>query len=155
VTQSCLWLSAHIQVTRLSLLSAGWHDSVCGTALVSKPRWSSFYLTDARCGQTLRYHTHTRAHTHPFNGPLSGTTRVSRYQNGKTNLDFTKARDSDWQWHQLGHMQVCTLLQTDNHASTSLLSFCRPDALPAAQPTASKHWRQQALQYHINFFIMT
>jgi len=21
-------------------------------------------------------------------------------------------------WHQLGHMQVCTSLQTDNHAST-------------------------------------
>ena len=35
-----------------------------------------------------------------------------------TNLDFTEARDSEWQWHQLGHMQVCTLLQTDNHAST-------------------------------------
>ena len=39
----------------------------------------------------------------PFNGPLSGTTRVSRYQKGKTNLDFTEARDSEWQWHQLGH----------------------------------------------------
>jgi len=34
-------------------------------------------------------------------------------------------------------MQVCTSLQTDNHASTSPLSFYRPDALPAAQPTAS------------------
>ena len=36
--------------------------------------------------------------THPFNGPLSGTTRVSRYQKGKTNLDFIEARDSEWQW---------------------------------------------------------
>jgi len=62
-------------------------------------------------------------HTHPFNGRLSGTTRVSRYQKGKTNLDFTGARDSEWQWHLLGHMQVCTSLQTDNHASTSLLKF--------------------------------
>jgi len=43
---------------------------------------------------------------------------VSRYQKGKTNLDFTEARDSEWQWHQLGHMQVCTLLQADNHANT-------------------------------------
>ena len=82
-------------------------------------------------------HTHTRQ----FNGPLSGTTRVGRYQKGKTNLDFTEAWDSEWQWHQLGHMQVCTSLQTDNHASTPPLSFLRPDALPAAQPTASKHWR--------------
>jgi len=40
---------------------------------------------------------------------------VSRYQKGKTNLDSTEAKDSEWEWHQLGHMQVCTLLQTDNH----------------------------------------
>jgi len=69
----------------------------------------------------------------PFNDPLSGTTRVCRYQKGKTNLDFTEARDSEWQWHQLGHVQVSTSLQTDNHASTPPLSFlqagcssCRP-----------------------------
>jgi len=48
-----------------------------------------------------------------FNGPFSGTTQVSRYQKGKTNLDFTEARNSEWQWHQLGHMQVSTSLQTD------------------------------------------
>ena len=77
-----------------------------------------------------------------FNGLFSRTTWVSRYQEGKTNLDFTGARDNEWQWHQLGHMQVCTSLQTDNHASTPPFSFYRPDALPAAQPTASKHWRQ-------------
>jgi len=46
------------------------------------------------------------------------TTRVSRYQKDKTNLDFTEARDGEWQWHQLGHMQVCTSIQTDDHAST-------------------------------------
>jgi len=48
---------------------------------------------------------------------------VSRYQEGKTNLDFTEARDSEWQWHQLSHMQVSTSLQTDNHTSTPPLSF--------------------------------
>jgi len=41
---------------------------------------------------------------------LSGTTQVSQYQKGKTNLDFIGARDSEWQWHQLGHMQICTSL---------------------------------------------
>jgi len=50
-------------------------------------------------------------------------------------------KDSEWKWHQLGHMQICTSLQTDNHASISPLSFCyRPDALPATQPTASEHF---------------
>ena len=48
---------------------------------------------------------------------------MSWYQKGKTNLDFTEARDSEWQWHQLGHMQVCTSLQTDNYASTPPLNF--------------------------------
>jgi len=36
-------------------------------------------------------------HTHPFNGLFSGTTRVSRYQKGKANLDFIEERDSEWQ----------------------------------------------------------
>jgi len=35
-------------------------------------------------------------------------------------------------------MQVCTMLQTDNHATTPPLVFYRPDALPAAKPTALK-----------------
>jgi len=69
---------------------------------------------------TVDSHTHTHTHTHQFNGPLPGTTQVSRYQKCKTNLDFTEARDNEWQWHQLGHTQVCTSLQTDNHASTPL-----------------------------------
>ena len=55
---------------------------------------------------TSRHPSHftkcSHTHTHPLNGPLSGTTRVSRYQNGKTNLDFTEARDGEWQWYQLG-----------------------------------------------------
>jgi len=78
------------------------------------------------------FHTHTRA----FNGPFSGTTQVSRYQKGKTNLDFTEARDSEWQWHQLCHMQVCGSLQADNHASTAPLSFVQPGC-PSCCPTNS------------------
>ena len=77
-------------------------------------------------------------HTHPFNGPFSGTTQVSRYQKGKTNLNFTEARDSEWQWHQLGHMQVCTSLQTDNHTSTPPLSFLQAGCLSVGgSPTNS------------------
>jgi len=70
--------------------------------------------------------------THPCNGPLSRTNRVSRYQKSKTNLDFTEARDSEWQWNQLGHMQVCTL----HHANTSPLSFLQAGR-PSCCPTNS------------------
>jgi len=49
----------------------------------------------------------------------------------------------EWQRHQLDHMRIiCTLLQTDNHASTSSFIFYTPDALPDAQPIVSKHRRQ-------------
>ena len=61
------------------------------------------------------------------------TTQMSRYQ---TNLGFTEGRDSEWQWHQLGRMQVCTSLQTDNHASTPPLSFLQV-RYPSCRPTNS------------------
>ena len=48
-------------------------------------------------GQNALKLTYEHLYTHPFNGPFSGTTQVSRYQKGKTNLDFTEARDSEWQ----------------------------------------------------------
>jgi len=69
--------------------------------------------------------TTTTTTLHTFNGPLSGTTRVSRYQKGKTNPDFTEARDVEWQWHQL-HL--------DNHASTPPLSFLQAGC-PSCRPT--------------------
>jgi len=102
-----------------------------------------FLVDGKRSNNQFEYsnHTHTHArthaHTHPFNGPFCRTTQVSLYQKGKTNLDFTEARDSEWQWNQLGRMQVCTTPQTDNQNNTHHSVFYRPDALPAAQPTAS------------------
>jgi len=63
-------------------------------------------LTSASQSSNPLHHHATPNYTRPFNGPLSGTTRVSQYQKGKTNLDFTEARDSEWQWHQPGRMQA-------------------------------------------------
>ena len=88
----------------------------------------------------------TNTHTHPrltaFCPGLPGWADTRKVKPIWISL---KQTDGEWQWHQLGHMQVCTSLQTYNHASTPPLSFYRPDALPAAQPThttVSKHWRQ-------------
>ena len=61
---------------------------------------------------------------------------MSRYQKGRTNLDYSEARDSEWQWHQLGHMQVCTSLQTENHTSTPPLRFLQAGC-PSCRPTNS------------------
>ena len=106
------------------------HNSV---QLSHMDRW-----TETSDHHNICYTAHlSHTHTHPFNGPLSRTTRVSRYQKGKTNLDFTEARDSEWHWHhQLGRMQVCTSLLTDNHASTPPLSFLQAGC-PSCRPTNS------------------
>ena len=114
---------------------------------IPAPHHSVFYRPDAlpAAQPTVSKHwrllgflvlPHTHTHTHPFNSSLCGTTRVSRYQKGKTNLDFTEARDSEWQWNPLGHMQVCTSFQTDNHASTSSLCFLQAGC-PSCCPTNS------------------
>ena len=71
-------------------------------------------------------------------------------------------QETEWQWHQLVRMQVCTSLQTDNYTSTPPLSFlqagctsCHPTnsvkALKANQSTEGKQ------QWHviINFIIKT
>jgi len=62
---------------------------------------------------------------------------VSQYQKGKTNLDFTEAKDSEWQWHPLGHMQVCTLLQTTTPAPHHLVFTGRMPFLPPNQQRQS------------------
>jgi len=58
---------------------------------------------------------------------------VSWYQKGKTNRDFTEAKDSEWQWHKLGHMQVCISLLTDNHATTQVFTGQMPFLPPNQQ----------------------
>jgi len=81
---------------------------------------------------------------YPFTG-FSRTKWVRRHQKGKSIWILMKQETMGWQWHQLDqveveHMQIiCTLLQTNNYASTSPLSFYKLDVHPAAQPTASKH----------------
>ena len=38
-----------------------------------------------------------------------------------------------------GPYAICTSVHTDNHTNTPSLNFYKPDALPDAQPTVSKH----------------
>ena len=66
---------------------------------------------------------------------------------------LSEARDSEWQWHQLGHnMQVCTSLQTDNHASTPPLSFFtgRMPFLPPNQQRQSTEGLQYVWRVKLN-----
>ena len=79
---------------------------------------------------------------HPFNGLLSRTTWVNWHQKGKSfwilmkqemmggsGISWIICKSASWPRH--------------NHASIPPLSFYRPDAISATQPTASKHWRPE------------
>ena len=85
--------------------------------------------------QVATVHKHT--HPHPFNGSLSGTTWVSQYQKGKTIRILLKqeAVSGSGICKSVPCSRQITILAP--HHSV----FYRPDALPATQPTASKHWR--------------
>ena len=91
------------------------------------------HLLDAQWHKNKNLLKHT--HTHPFNGPFSGTTQVSQYQKGKTNLDFTEARDSEWQWHQ----QICKSASRSRQITTPVphhSSFLQAGC-PSCRPTNS------------------
>jgi len=64
----------------------------------------------------------SRTHTH-LTALCPGLPGWAGTRKAKPIWIITEARDSEWQWHQLDRMQVCTSLQTDNHANTPSLSF--------------------------------
>ena len=80
---------------------------------------------------------------HPSDGLFSRTTLINQHQKGKAFWIWLEQEMMGWRWHQLDHMQmICTSLQTDLQTPVPHHSvFLQPDALPATQPTASKHWR--------------
>jgi len=77
--------------------------------------------------------------THTFNGLLSGTTKVSQYQKGKTNWILLKQETvsgSGISW------AICKSAPHSREITTPAPHhsvFYRPDALPASHPTVSKY----------------
>jgi len=86
-------------------------------------------------------HTHTHTHTHTFNGPLSGTTRVSRYQKGKTIWILLKQETVSGSGISWAICKSAPRSRQITMPAPHQSDFYRPDAFPATQPTASKHWR--------------
>jgi len=81
-------------------------------------------------------HTHT-THTHTrLTALCPGLPGWANTRKVKPVWILLEQRDSKWQWHQLVHMQVCTLLQTNNHASTPSLKFLQAGC-PFCRPTNS------------------
>ena len=80
-----------------------------------------------------------RLHHHPLNGPLSWTTQVSQYQKGKPiwillKQETVSGSGISWAVCKSAHRSRQITMPVPHHSV-----FYRPDALPATQPTASKH----------------
>jgi len=105
------------------------------SAMSNITNWEQSFLTTAynKCKNIPFITTHTRL-TAIFSGLFGWARKVKP-------IWILLKRDSEW--HQLGHMQVCTSLLTDNHASTPPLSFLHAGC-PSYCP-ASRHWRQRHL----------
>jgi len=125
--------------------SRSWHDEL---QYLNSRHTRNTLTVICYCIQTARRAVHT--HTHPFNGHLSRTTRVSRYQKGKPiwiSLKQETVSGSGIRW------AICKSAPSSSQITTPVPHhsiFHRPDALPAAQPTASKHWRHNVSQNPVN-----
>ena len=91
---------------------------------------------------TLHYITHTHTHTHTFNGPLSRTIRVHPWAGTRKEKPIWILQKQE----TVGSSGISwTICKAAPHSRQITMPaphhsvFCRPDALPAAQPTASKH----------------
>ena len=86
-------------------------------------------------------HARTHAHTHTFNGPFLGLPRWAGTRKVKPIwilLKQERVSGSGISW------AICKSAPRSRQITTPATHsvFYRPNALPAAQPTASKHWSQ-------------
>jgi len=75
---------------------------------------------------------------------------VSQYQKGKTNLGFTEARDSEWQWHPLGRMQLH--LAPDRPPCQHPTAQFFTDRMPFLPPN-QQHQSTEGINQSINQFV--
>jgi len=88
-------------------------------------------------------HTHTHTRMQPFYSLLGfcpglpGWASTRKVKPGRQNQSgSTGARDNEWQWHQLGHMNICTwprhITMPASHHSvfTGQMPFLPPNFLP-------------------------
>ena len=111
---------------------------VCAITVLMTSEWrslSNWWVMMWKKHWSLQFYCHTHTHTRltalcPRLPGWAGTREVQPI------WILLKQRDIEWQWHQLDHMQVCTSLQTDYHASTPPLGFLQAGCL-SCRPTNS------------------
>ena len=112
----------------------------CGPTLASYHLWLHCIRNTTEMNNNTPRNLATHTCTHPFNGPLSGTTWVSRYQKVKQiwillKQETVSGNGNSWAiCKSAPHSRLITT-PAPHHSV-----FAGPDAPPVAQPTASKDW---------------
>jgi len=141
-----IWLQRYQKHTHTTVLRPSWILS--GTTLLSRHQtaktrkvkpisiyWSKM-MSGSGISSAIWKSAHWPGHTPPlsFYRPIAIPAaqpaaskhwrQFQRYQKGKRFWSLMKQEIMQWQFHQLDYMQIIsTLLRTDNHASTALLTF--------------------------------
>jgi len=132
-----------ILITTLRNHSCWWSKYAWINTRYNKWEWIIYGLN---FWATLHNNTHTHTHTQPFYGPFSGTTRVSRCQKRTSGLDGAGEINGGRHTDHLGGRHSIRTNQCPPPPSPHI--FLRATCLPAAQPTASKHWGQICTTIH-------
>jgi len=138
LTDRCVWIvsscsrhqssSPSVLAASLSNSSSDSHNKHSQLMCMATWIWSSRH-------QLHRMPKPNYTHTQPFKGPFPGLSGWASTKKGKTNLDFTEARDSEWQWHQLGRKSAprsILITMPAPHHSVFLQAGC-----PSCCPTNS------------------
>jgi len=141
VTSRCSCLrsrSAHLAACSASTTSPTTMRS-CTPLSVAALHPQTHTHTQTHTHARARARTHTHAPTHTFNGPLSVTTQVSRYQKGKPvwillKQEMVSGSGISWATCKSAPRSRQITMPAPHHSV-----FYRPDSLRATQPTASEH----------------
>jgi len=105
---------------------------------------SKLFLPELECS-TTKHNIHRYTHTHPFNGPFPGLPGWAGTRKVKPiwillKQETTRGSGISWAVCKSASRSRQITMPAPHHSSF----FYRSDALPAAQPTASKHWRHNS-----------
>ena len=84
----------------------------------------------------------THTHTHPFNGPFSGLPEWAGTRKVKPIWNLLKQETVSGSGISWGICKSASRSRQITTPTPHRSVFYRPNAIPAAQPTESKHWRQ-------------
>ena len=148
----CLCMSVNRRISSWSAYCSCWRIElegwVAAASSVDSACQTGWWVDHRHCIYGFKYiDEHT--HTHPFNGPLSGLPGWAGTRKVKLVWILLKQETVSGSGISWAICKSAPRSRQITMPAPHCSVFYRPDALPAAQPTASKHWRQEHYREYI------